>query len=84
MELLFQIFPGKEVNHVKAGPVNDKGKYLTLNASSVEASPSCIKYRAMCSTVLVSSCPENFVKSAGGFTLGGKTTLWYYSGKGEV
>jgi hypothetical protein len=34
---------GKEVNHWNAGPVNDRGKYLTLNVSSAEASPSCIK-----------------------------------------
>jgi hypothetical protein len=58
-----------------ANLVNDRGKYLTLNASSAEASPSCIKYRAICSTVLVSSCPENFVNFVGGFTLGGKITL---------
>jgi hypothetical protein len=25
--------------------------------------------------VLVSSCPENFVNSVGGFTLGGRSTL---------
>jgi hypothetical protein len=62
------------VKHVKAGHVNDKGKYLILNASSAEASPSCIKYQAMCSIVLVSSCPENFVKSVGTFTLFGKAT----------
>jgi hypothetical protein len=60
------------VNHIKAGLVNDKGKYLIMNASSAEASPSCIKYRAMCSTVLVSSFLENFVKSAGALTLCGK------------
>jgi hypothetical protein len=66
---------GKEVNHWNAEPVNDRGKYLTLNASSAEASPRCIKYGAICSTVLVSSCPENFVNSVGGFTLGGKITL---------
>jgi hypothetical protein len=72
------------MKHVKAGPVSDKGKYLILNASSAEASPSYIKYRAMCSTVLVSSCPENFVRSAGAFTLCGKATLLYHSGKGGV
>jgi hypothetical protein len=69
------------VNHVKVGPVNDKGKYMILNASSADASPSCIKYRAICSTVLVSSCPENFVKSAGAFTLCGKATLYIILGK---
>jgi hypothetical protein len=65
----------KKVNHWNAEPVNDRGKYLTPNTSSAEASPSCIKYRDLCSTVLVSSCPENFVNSVGGFTLGGKITL---------
>jgi hypothetical protein len=59
------------VNHVNAGPVKDRGKYLILKASSAEASPSYIKYRAMCSTVLVSSCPENLVNSVGTFTLFG-------------
>jgi hypothetical protein len=34
---------GKDVNHWNAGPVSDMGKYLTLNASSDEASPSCIR-----------------------------------------
>jgi hypothetical protein len=63
------------VNHWNAEPVNDRGKYLILNASSAEASPSYIKCRAICSTMLVSSCPENFVNSVGGFTLGGKITL---------
>jgi hypothetical protein len=72
------------VNHVNAGPVNDRGKYLILKASSAEASPSCIRYRAMCSTVLVSSCPENLVISVGTLTLFGNATLWYYFGKGGV
>jgi hypothetical protein len=66
---------GREVNHVKAGPIRDKGKYLILKASSAEASPSYIRYLAMCSTVLVSSCPENLVNSEGGFTLIGNATL---------
>jgi hypothetical protein len=34
---------GKEVNHWNAEPISDKGKYLTLNASSAEASPSYIR-----------------------------------------
>jgi hypothetical protein len=34
---------GKDENHWNAEPVSDMGKYLTLNASSDEASPSCIK-----------------------------------------
>jgi hypothetical protein len=72
------------VNHVKAGPVRDKGKYLILKASSAEASPSCIRYLAMCSTVLVSSYPENLVNFVGTFTLFGSATLWYHSGKGDV
>jgi hypothetical protein len=72
------------VNHVNAGPVKDRGKYLMLKASSAEASPSCIRYRAMCSTVLVSSCPENLVNYVGTSTLFGSATLWYHSGKGDV
>jgi hypothetical protein len=63
------------VNHVKAGPVRDKEKYLILKASSAEASQSYIIYIAMCSTVLVSSCPENLVNSEGTFTLFGNATL---------
>jgi hypothetical protein len=59
------------VNHVNAGPVNDRGKYLILKASSAEASPSYIRYRTICSIVQVPSCPENMVNSAGTFTLFG-------------
>jgi len=58
-------FAGKDVNHVKAGPDSDNGKYRILQASSADASPSCIKSRLMCSMVLVSSWPENLVKSVG-------------------
>jgi hypothetical protein len=72
------------VNHVNVGPVKDRGKYLFLNASSAEASPSCIRYRAMCSIVLVSSCLENLVNSVGTLTLFGNATLWYHYGKEGV
>jgi hypothetical protein len=73
-------FGGNEENHVKAGPVRDNRKYRTLHALSVEASPNCIRYRLMCSTVLVSSNPENLIKSVGTLTLGGRATLLYHSG----
>jgi hypothetical protein len=72
------------VNHVNVGPVKDRGEYLILKASLAEASPSCIRYRAMCSTVLVSCCHENLVNYVRTFTLFGSATLWYRSGKGDV
>jgi hypothetical protein len=51
VEFPFQLLPlhvptdwgGKDENHWNAAPVSDMGKYLTLNASSDEHSPSCIR-----------------------------------------
>jgi hypothetical protein len=69
------------VNHVNVGSVKDRGKYLIMKASSAEASPSCIRYRAICSIVLVSSCTKNLVNYVGTFSLFGSATLWYHYGK---
>ena len=50
-------------NQVKVGPDRDKEKKQTRCASSMDASPNCIRYRLMCSIVLVLSWPVNLANS---------------------
>ena len=56
-------FGGKVVNHWKADPDRDDENNRTLSASCVAASPHWMMNLLMCSTVDVSSVPENLVKS---------------------
>ena len=46
-------------NQVKAGPDKDREKKRTRWASSTDALPNCVRYRLICSIVLVLSWPVN-------------------------
>ena len=56
-------FGGKVVNHWKADPDRDDENTRILRASCVAASLHWMMNRLICSTVDVSSVPENLVKS---------------------
>jgi len=56
-------FGGNEINQVKADPDKDDENRRTLNSSLLAASPHWMINMLTCSMVVVSSCPENLVKS---------------------
>ena len=69
MKLLLQVNPigngidCNDENQVKAGPDKDREKKRTRWASSMDASPNYVRYRLICSIVLVLSWLVNLVNS---------------------
>ena len=72
---------GSDENQVKAGPDKDKEKKQTRWASSTNASTNCVRYRLICSIVLVLSWPVNLANSRS-LVFVGRATKSYHSGYG--
>jgi hypothetical protein len=56
-------FGSSDENQLKVDLDKDRGKNRTLCAFSTDASPSWMRYRFMCSKVVISSTPVNLEKS---------------------
>ena len=61
----------KDVYQPKAGPESEREKSRTFMCWAPEATPSCVRYRLMCSTVVVLSLPLNLEKSGVSYFGGG-------------